>query len=126
MGVFPMSEEIRRCCLTCSFFPGFNEEHELDAACKDYKPLDIDDIDEITRDGILIKLYGVEYLRNYYDDEEFDELYGWQVGIEGSQSKTGSRCPEDDGPQIVNETPYVDENGLRVCEFFLDGQSGEL
>lgn len=117
---------IKRCCLTCAYFPGFNEEHELDATCKDYRPLDIDKIDEMTRDEILTKLYGVEYLRNYYEEDEFDELYGWKVEMEEFSSRNGSRCHEEDGPQTVNETPYVDKNGLRVCEFLLDGQSGEL
>ena len=88
--------DVRKCCLTCSFFPGCNEEHELDVACSEYDPVDLDDMETIIRDSILITLYGAEYLRNYYEEEEFEEYYGGCVGLEGYESKTGSTCPEDD------------------------------
>ena len=108
--------------MTCAFFPQDNEEHELDSACKEYVALDLDRCSEMMRDSILIKLYGVEYLRNYYDEEEFEEQYGWAIGMEGYASKTGSSSPKDDGPWIVNETPYTDENGLKVCESYIDAK----
>lgn len=115
-----MSEEIRRCCATCSYFPGDNEEHELDVACCEYEPLDLDRMDPMIRDSILIKLYGAGYLRNYYDEEEFEDLFGGLEDLEEYSSKTGSTCPADDGPWVVNETPYVDRRGLKVCEFLVD------
>lgn len=118
--------EIKRCCKTCAFFPQNNEAHELDPACKEYVSLDLDQCYDEIRDSILITLYGVEYLRNYYDEEEFEERYGWAVDLEEYQSKTGSTCPEDDEPWVVNETPYTDENGLKVCEFYVDGKGVEL
>lgn len=117
---------IKKCCLTCALFPQDNEEHELDSACCEYVPLDMDDEGNELRDEILIKLYGVEYLRNYYDDEEYEELYGGCEGFDEYKSKIGSRSPEDDEPWVVNETPYRDKRGLKVCEFFVNERGEEL
>lgn len=67
----------KKCCLTCSYYPCPYSKGELDEPCEDYDPLVFDYGNVKYRDDVIIKLYGLDALREFYSDEEMEDYFGF-------------------------------------------------
>jgi hypothetical protein len=61
------------------------------------------------RDSILITLYGVEYLRNYYDEEELPGLQYLKCQDDGSVVIRSRYTDEDYADQVLGKGRMVGE-----------------
>ena len=75
----------KKCCLTCSYYPCPYSKGELDEPCEDYDPLVFDCGNVEYRDDVIIRLYGLDALREFYSEKR------WKITSDSS-STTGI-CP---------------------------------
>ncbi|WII08003.1 hypothetical protein PED39_02065 [Methanomassiliicoccales archaeon LGM-RCC1] len=109
----------KKCCLTCACYLCPDSKGKLCGPCGDYTPLVFDNGNIEHRDSVIIELYGLDALRDLYDEDEFEEYYG--LLVEEKETALGldrqGRLDDSDRKQFEEVFGPTDWPSKRLADF---------